>query len=67
MVVLKEFINSLVLHKLPVKNETEGGVYYYYTFYLCKDIFGGINLLRWEVLTEIINFLVLNELSVKNC
>ena len=35
--VLKEFINSLVLHKLPVKNATEGEVYY--TYYLCEEIF----------------------------
>ena len=37
----------------------------YYTYYLCKDIFLGINLLRREVLTEIINIVVLNELSAK--
>ena len=37
----------------------------YYTYYLYKDIFLRINLLRVEVSTEIINSLVLHKLSAK--
>ena len=39
----------------------------YYTYYLYKDIFLRINLLRVEVSTEIINSLVLHKLSAKKC